>query len=178
MRLLCIVVAGLLVLGCTIGRPVPTDTAAMGELGDLRIGMSRAVAKRIADRNVMYEERITCRSQRGYQYCTRHALSVDSERNVGLLFQNDTLRALSWKRSGYFATLRRRYAHFGEPQRVHSGRSPRPRDVFAEWVSADSTVIRSAVCHDGSSRPLCAIIAASITPAQVRKRAAEYQRPR
>jgi hypothetical protein len=178
MRLLCIAVAGLLVLGCTNGRPVPTDTAAMGELGDLRIGMSRAVAKQIANRNVMYEERITCRSHPGYQYCTRHALSVDSERNVGLLFQNDTLRALSWKRSGDFAALRRRYAHFGEPQRVHSGRSPRPRDVFAEWVSADSTVIRSAVCHDGRSKPLCAIIAASTTPAQVRKGAAEYQRPR
>lgn len=175
MRPLCIASAGLLLLGCTNSRPLPTDTAAMGQLGEFRIGMPRAQAKRIAGEGVPRVERITCKSHPGYEYCSTWKLSVDSDRSYGLLFQNDTLRALSWTRSGNFAALRRRYAHFGEPQRVHTGRLPRLRDVFADWVSADSTIVREAICHDGRSKPVCKIIAAATTPAQIRKRAASGQ---
>lgn len=175
MRPLFVALAGLLLLGCTDGRPVHTDTAAMGELGQFRIGMRRADARRIANERVSRAERISCKSHPGYEYCSQSKMSIDSERKYGLLFYKDTLRALTWTRSGDFATLRRRYAHFGEPQRVHSGRSPRPRDVFAEWVSADSATIRDVVCHDGRSKPVCKITAAQTTPAQIRKRAAAFR---
>ncbi|HEX8213034.1 MAG TPA: hypothetical protein VF584_22860 [Longimicrobium sp.] len=176
MRPLCIAVAGLLLLGCD-GRPALTDTAAMGELGRFRIGMRLAEARRIAKERVPREEWISCKSYPDYKYCSQLRLSVDSERAYGLVFQNDTLRAMSWTRHEDFETLRRRYAHFGEPQRVHSGRAPRPLDIFAEWVSADSMTIRGVVCHDGRSNPVCKITAAQTTPAQVRQRAAAYQRP-
>ncbi|HEY0150816.1 MAG TPA: hypothetical protein VGB92_02395 [Longimicrobium sp.] len=172
MRPLCIAIAGLLVLGCTNRRPVLTDTAAMGELGRFKLGMRHAEARRIAGERVPREELISCKSHPGYEYCSQLRLSVDSERSYGLLFQNGILRAMSWTRRGDFETLRKRYAHFGEPQRVHSGRSPRPRDVFAEWVSADSMTIRDVICHDGRSKPVCKITAAQTTPAQIRKRAA------
>lgn len=173
MRPLCIAFAGLLLLGCTDARPLLTDTAAMGELGRFRIGMTRAEAKRIAAEGVPRVERIACKSHPGYEYCSTWKLWVDSERSYGLLFHTDTLRALTWTRSGDFATLRRRYAHFGEPQRVHTGRLPRLLDVFAEWVSADSTTVRDVVCHDGRSKPVCKIAAAATTPAQIRQRAAK-----
>jgi hypothetical protein len=150
----------------------------MGELGRFRIGMRRAEAKRLAGERVTRRERIACKSHPGYEFCSHPRLPVDSDESYGLLFQNDTLRALSWTRSEDFAALARRYAHFGDPQRVHTGRPPRPRDVFAEWVSADSTVIRTAVCHDGRSKPVCKIVAAATSPAQIRKRAATNQEPR
>ncbi len=177
MRPLCIAVAGLLLLGCTNGRPELPDTAAMGELGRFRIGMPRAEAKRIAREGVPRSERIACKSYPEYEHCSHPRRTTDHESSYGLLFQEDTLRALTWTRSGDFARLSRRYAHFGEPQRVHTGRSPRPRDVFAEWVSADSITIRTAVCHDGRSKPVCKIVAAQTTPAQLRKRAAENPSP-
>lgn len=179
MRALCIAVAGLLLLGCsTDGRPALGDTAAIDELGEFRIGMRRADAKRIAREGVQRSERIACKSYPEYEYCSHPRRTTDYEGSYGLLFQKDTLRALTWTRSGGFATLRRRYAHFGEPQRVHSGRSPRPKDVFAEWVSADSTTIRTVECHDGRSKPICKIVAAETTPAQIRKRAATNQEHR
>jgi hypothetical protein len=179
MRPLSIAVAGLLLLGCTEGRPGPadTDTAAMGELGRFRIGMPRAEAKRIAREGVPRSERIACKSYPEYEYCSHPRRTTDHEGNYGLLFQKDTLRALMWTRSGDFATLSRRYAHLGEPQRVQTGRSPRPRDVFADWVSADSLTIRTAICHDGRSKPVCKLVAAQTTPAQIRKRAATHRDP-
>lgn len=177
MRPLCIALVGLLLLGCD-ERPVLTDTAAMGELGQFRIGMRKADARRIADKGVPRAERIACKSYPGYEYCSQPKISVDSERKHGLLFYKDTLRALTWTRSGDFATLRRRYAHFGEPQRVHSGRMPRLQDVFAEWVSPDSVMIREVVCHDGRSKPVCKITAAQTTPAQIRKRVVPKLEPR
>ena len=176
MRPLCIAVAALVLLGCT-GRPERTDTAAMGELGRFRIGMPRAEAKRIAQERVPRSERIACKSYPVYEYCSHPRRTTDYEGSYGLLFQKDTLRALTWTRSGDFATLSRRYAHFGDPQRVRTGRPPRPRDVFADWVSADSMTIRTAVCHDGRSKPVCKIVAAQTTPAQIRKRTATYQAP-
>jgi hypothetical protein len=177
MRLLWMATAGLLLLGCD-GPPPLTDTAAMGELGRFRIGMPRAEARRIAREGVPRSERIACKSYPEYEYCSHPRRTTDYEGSYGLLIQKDTLRALTWTRSGDFATLRRRYAHFGEPQRVHSGRSPRPKDVFAEWVSADSMTIRTVECHDGRSKPICKVVAASITPAQIRKRAATSQEHR
>lgn len=176
MRPLCIAVAGVLLLGCD-GPPPLTDTAAMGELGRFRIGMPRAEARRIAWEGVPRSERIACKSYPEYEYCSHPRRTTDYEGSYGLLIQKDTLRALNWTRSGDFATLRRRYAHFGEPQRVQSGRLPRLQDVFAEWVSADSMTIRVVVCHDGRSKPVCKITAAQITPAQIRKRAASSQAP-
>lgn len=177
MRPLCIVAAGLLLLGCTGRRPELADTAAMGELDRFRIGMPRAEAKRLAREGVSRSERIACKPYPDYEYCSHPRRTTDHESSYGLLFQKDTLRALTWTRSGDFATLRRRYAHFGEPQRVQTGRSPRPRDVFADWVSADSMTIRTAVCHDGRSRPVCKIVAAQTTPAQIRKHAATNPEP-
>lgn len=177
MRPLCIALAGLLLLGCD-ERPVLTDTAGMGELGQFRIGMRRADARRIANKGVPRAERIACKSHPEYEYCSHPRRTTDYEGSYGLLFQKDTLRALTWTRSGDFETLRRRYAHFGAPQRVRTGRSPRPRDVFAEWVSADSMTIRDVICHDGRSKPVCKITAAQTTPAQIRKRAAENPEPR
>jgi hypothetical protein len=174
MRSLSIAIAMLLLLGCD-RRPPLTDTAAMGELGRFRIGMPKAEARRIARERVRREEWISCKSYPGYESCSQLRLPVDSERGYRLIFQNDTLRALSWTRSGDFETLSRRYAHFGEPQRVRSGPPPRVRDIVAEWVSADSMTIRAAVCHDGRSRPICKITAAAATPAQIRERAATNQ---
>lgn len=168
-----VMAAALLLEGCANERPALTDTAALGQLGELRLGMSRAEARRIADEHVTRAERISCKSHPGYEFCSRMRLSADSERNLGLLFQGDTLRALSWTRSGGFAALRLRYAGFGEPRWARAGRPPRPADVLAVWVSADSTVAREAVCHDGRSRPVCKIVAASTTPAQMRVRAAK-----
>ncbi|HLL83591.1 MAG TPA: hypothetical protein VK420_13090 [Longimicrobium sp.] len=172
MRHFCIAAAALFVLGCN-GRPVLTDTAAMDELGRFRIGMHRAEARRIARERVPRAEWISCKSHPGYELCSQLRLPVDSERGYKLIFQKDTLRALSWTRRGDFETLRRRYAHFGEPQRVRSGSPPRPRDILAEWVSADSMTIRGAICHDGRSRPVCKLTAAATTPAEIRRRAAQ-----
>jgi len=175
MRALCTALAWLLLMGCADGRPLLTDTAALGELGRFRIGMPRAEAKRIAAEGVPRVERIACKAYPDHEYCGPWKLSMDSERSYGLLFHKDTLRGLMWTRSGDFATLRRRYAHFGTPQRVHTGRPPRPRDIFADWVSADSMTIRSAICHDGRSKPICKLTAVATTPAQIRNRAASNQ---
>lgn len=175
MRRLRGVAAALLLAACTINRPTLADTAALGALGalgDLRLGMTRGEAMRIANEQAMRTERVSCRSRPGYEYCTTARLSADSERNLGLLFQGDTLRALSWTRSEDFASLRRRYTGFGDPRWARVGRSPRPADIIATWVGADSTVAREALCHEGRSRPVCKIVAASTTPAQVRVRAA------
>ncbi|CAA9374841.1 MAG: hypothetical protein AVDCRST_MAG89-4913 [uncultured Gemmatimonadetes bacterium] len=168
-----IVAAALLLHGCTSERLTLADTAALDQLGGLRLGMGRAEATRIADEHTTRTERISCRSHPGYEFCSRMKVSADSEKNLGLLFQGDTLRALSWTRTGEFASLRRRYAEFGEPRWARAGRPPRPADILAVWVSTDSTVVRDAVCHDGRSRPVCKIVAASTTPAQMRARAAK-----
>jgi hypothetical protein len=172
-RPLLFLAAGLLLHGCANERLAPADTAALGQLGGLRLGMGRAEAMRIADERTTRTERISCRSHPGYDFCSRTRVPADSEKNLGMLFQGDTLRALSWTRSGNFASLRGRYAGFGEPRWARAGRPPRPADVIAVWVSADSTVAREAVCQDGRSKPVCKIVAASTTPAQMRARAAQ-----
>jgi|GEM_PF-5417004 len=172
-RPLWVVAVALLVQGCTNERLVLVDTESLGSLGELRLGMRRAEARRIADKHATRGERLSCSSHRGDVYCGRMKVPPGSETNLGLRFRGDTLRELSWTRSEDFASLRRRYAGFGEPQWARVGRPPRPADIIAVWLSADSTVIRDAVCHEGRSRPVCKIVAASTTPAQVRARAAK-----
>lgn len=172
-RPLWVVGVVLLAQGCANERLVLADTESLGSLGELRLGMSRAEARRIADRHATRSERLSCSSHRGDVYCERMGVPIGSDGNLRLRFRGDTLRELSWTRSEDFASLRRRYAGFGEPQWARVGRPPRPADIIAVWLSADSTVIRDAVCHDGRSRPACKIVAASTTPAGVRARAAK-----
>jgi hypothetical protein len=167
----------LLLAGCGLApaqSPAPpfADTTAVEQAGGFQLGMSPGQVHRVA---AVRGDSLTCVIREEYFLCHPGKTATLGPESYMLMFRAGRLHLIGWDPARPLAELRSRYTPLGTLAAAGPGSDSSPQDTLAIWISADSTVSRTAVCIQlGSSSP-CSVTAVRGDPAELRSRVAALQ---
>jgi hypothetical protein len=168
----CLAFIVLLLAGCGLAPEhspaLPmADTVALGQAHGYQLGMSTDQARRAA---AVRGDSLTCVIREEYLLCHPGEAARRGLESYGLMFRAGRLHLIAWESDLPLAELCSRYAGLGTLAAMGPGSDALPEDTLALWISADSTVSRTAVCVQVRGFAPCSMSAQRSNPAELRSR--------